>query len=64
MVSEGTALLNFSDVVEFVTSDPEEMNSGRFFEHINYETKRAEKERKLLLSLGKSKRIAGSIFFD
>jgi hypothetical protein len=47
-----------------IDSDPEEMNSGRFFEHINYETKRAEKERKLLLSLGKSKRIAGSIFFD
>jgi hypothetical protein len=47
-----------------INSDPEEMNSGRFFEHISYETKRAEKERKLLLTHLKSKHIAGSIFFD
>lgn len=47
-----------------INSDPEEMNSGRFFEHISYETKRAEKERKLLLTHMKSKHIAGSIFFD
>ena len=27
-----------------MTSDPEEMNSGRFFEHINYETKNNSEE--------------------
>ena len=52
------------DEIANINSDPEEMASGRFFEHIAYETKRAEKERSLLLTHLKSKHISGSIFFD
>ena len=50
-----------SDAVE-VDSDPENMANGKFFNHISYETKRAEKERKVILGQLKSKQINGSIF--
>ena len=50
-----------SDAVN-VDSDPENMSNGKFFTHISYETKRAEKERKVILGQLKSKQVNGSIF--
>ena len=45
-------------------SDPEDMESGAFFDYIQKETDRAEDERRYVIHKLKSKTRVGSIFFD
>lgn len=45
-------------------SDPEDMESGAFFDYIQKQTKIAERERKYVLKKLKAKSRVGSIFFD
>lgn len=47
-----------------VGSDPEDMESGEFFNYIQREQTRAEKEREYLMHTLKTKSRVGSIFFD
>ena len=52
-----------SDEME-CNSDPEEMENGNFFDHIQKATERAEDERHFVIHKLKSKQRVGSIFFD
>ena len=45
-------------------SDPEDMESGDFFDYIQKETDRAEDERRFVIHKLKAKTRVGSIFFD
>ena len=52
-----------SDDIE-CASDPEEMENGNFFDHIQKATERAEDERHFIIHKLKSRTRVGSIFFD
>lgn len=45
-------------------SDPEDMESGAFFDYIQNQTQIAERERKFVMKKLKAKTRVGSIFFD
>lgn len=45
-------------------SDPEDMDSGEFFDYIQKQTQIAERERKFVMKKLKAKSRVGSIFFD
>ena len=62
--SDENALDSEENEQEDCGSDPEDMESGSFFNYIQQETQRAQDERRFIVYKLKSKTRVGSIFFD